>query len=510
MNIQFEHIPQLQLLSLNGPETQEITSIVYNSVETLPGSAFFCVAGENTDGHLYIQEAIDKGASAVIGTDGAVLKRFSSLYPQATFLEVKDSKSALAHISNHFYGNAQDRLIKVGVTGTNGKTTTATYIYNLFNLMGVPCGFLGTTGIWSSTGKLAYKKSTPTTPISSDIHNVFSQLASQGDQAAAMEVSSIALDQKRVEGIIFDVAIHTNISEEHMEYHKTFGHYLQSKLELFRQAKSAVINLDDAGMSKEIMEIVHYPHLTYSKDPMSGADLVWGNCRTGEHGLTFSLSYNGITHQIEVPLFGEYNAGNLTAAIAAALLSGKSMEEILAVLPAMPQVEGRFQVLPGPEGRKIILDYAHTPVAIDMVLREARKLPHRRLIAMIAGIGIRDFSKMPKMARASEGKADMIIVTVDHPGYHDPNDVVDAVVRGFTVPYKQEVRTAPSRREAVIETLKASGPEDLILLSSGCINGSQIIKGQYVPHSDEEIIEEFFMHQRLGAKQRNDAGQLFL
>ncbi|WP_341201646.1 UDP-N-acetylmuramoyl-L-alanyl-D-glutamate--2,6-diaminopimelate ligase [Planomicrobium okeanokoites] len=496
MNIQFTEIPHLTPLSVSGPESQEITSIVYNSVETKKGSAFFCVTGENTDGHLYIEEAIGNGACAIIGTNKEILEHHSAMSPHVTFLEVENSKVAMAHISNYFYGNSQDRLIKVGVTGTNGKTTTATFVYSLFNLLDLPCGFLGTTGIWSSTGKLAYKKSTPTTPISSDIHNIFSQLDAQGDVAAAMEVSSIALDQKRVEGITFDVAIHTNISEEHMEYHKTFTHYLQSKLELFKQAKSAVVNLDDAGMSSEILEIVQYPCLTYSADPNSGADLIWGNCRTLDAGLAFDLIYQGISRQVQVPIFGEYNAGNLAAAIAAALLAGKAIDEILAVLPDMPQVEGRFQVLAGPEGRKIILDYAHTPVAIDLVLKEAKKLPHRKLIAMIAGIGIRDFSKMPKMAKASEGKADTIVVTVDHPGYNDPNEVVEAVVQGFTIPYKQEVVTAPSRRDAVIEALKASGPDDIVLLSSGCINGAQIIKGEYIPHSDEEIIEEFFLQQK--------------
>lgn len=495
MKIQFNEIPNLQLLSVNGPEAQEITSIVYNSVETQEGSAFFCVTGENTDGHLYIEEAIEKGAHAIIGTNVEIMAKYIALHPQLSFLMVESSKIAMAYMSDYFYSNAQDRLIKIGVTGTNGKTTTATYVYNLFNLLDLPCGFLGTTGIWSSQGKLDYNKSTPTTPISSDIHNIFSQLADQGDRAAAMEVSSIALDQKRVEGIVFDVAIHTNISEEHMEYHKTFGHYLQSKLELFRQAKTAVVNLDDAGMSQEILEVADYPCLTYSAKPDSGADLIWENCRTQNNGLAFDLRYEGTSRRVEVPLFGEYNAANLTAAIAAALLSGKSLDEILLVLPDMPQVEGRFQVIAGPEGRKIILDYAHTPVAIDLVLQEVKKLPHRRLIAMIAGIGIRDFSKMPKMAKASEGKADTIVVTVDHPGYNDPNDVVDAVVKGFTVPYKQQVVTAPSRKQAVIEALKASGPEDIILLSSGCINGAQIVKGEYIPHSDEEIIEEFFMQQ---------------
>lgn len=495
MNTQFLQIPQFDTLSLSGPGAQEITSIVYNSVDAQAGSAFFCVTGENTDGHLYIEEAIEKGARAVIGTRKELLEQYASAFPQLTFIRVENSKVAMAHFSNYFYGYAQDKLIKVGVTGTNGKTTTATYVYNLFNLLGIPCGFLGTTGIWSSTEKLASKKSTPTTPISSDIHYVFSKLAKQGDQAAAMEVSSIALDQKRVEGIIFEVAIHTNLSEEHMEYHKTFTHYLQSKLELFRQAKASVVNLDDAGMSKEILEIIDHPYLSYSANPESGADLIWNNCRTLAEGLAFDLTYQGETHYLEVPLFGEYNAGNLSAAIGASLLAGKSIEEIMEALPNLPQVEGRFQVIPGPEGRKIILDYAHTPVAIDMILSEVKKLPHHRLIALIAGIGIRDFAKMPKMAKASEGKADTIVVTVDHPGFNDPYEVVEAVVKGFSTPYKQEVLKVPSRKQAVIEALKASGPNDIILLSSGCINGSQIVKGEYIPHSDEAIIEEFFLQQ---------------
>lgn len=495
MDIQFNRIPRLSTTGLYGPETQEINSLAYNSADVQKGSAFFCITGENTDGHLYIDEAVAKGASAIIGTDASALKHFAEKHRDLTFLLVEDSKAALAWISIHFFEHAQDRLIKVGVTGTNGKTTTSTYVYNLFNLLGIPCGFLGTTGIWNSEGKMPVKKSTPTTPISSDIHQIFSQLARRGDRAASMEVSSIALDQKRVEGIVFDVAIHTNISEEHLEYHHTFEHYLKSKLLLFKQAKAAVINIDDNGMAKDILDVVDYPALTYSRHRHAGADLVWDNIRVTPNGMNFDLHYQGQSYLAKVPLYGEYNAGNLTAAIAAALLAGAKMEKIVGVLPKMPQVEGRFQVIEGPESRKIILDYAHTPVALDFVLREVKKLPHNRLIALIAGIGIRDFAKMPKMARAAEGKADVLVVTVDHPGFHDPNDVINEVLKGFSVPYKQPVVTAATRREAVIAALKESGPNDIVLLSSGCINGAQIVKGEHIPHSDEEIIEGFFLQQ---------------
>lgn len=495
MNIQFGHSLNLSEEGHFGPESQEISSIAYNSADVIEGSAFFCIVGENTDGHLFIAEAIGKGAVAVIGSDWQQLKTYAEAFPEITFLAVKDSRQALAAFSIHFFERAQDRLVKVGVTGTNGKTTTAMYVYELFNLLGMPCGFLGTTGIYNSSGKMPYKKSTPTTPISSDIHHIFSQLVSVGDRAAAMEVSSIALDQKRVEGILFDVAIHTNISEEHLEYHHTFENYLACKLQLFRQAKSAVINQDDQGMAKEILEVVDYPALTYSRRLDAGADLVWTNIQIGESGMQFDLHFRQQVYRIEVPLYGEYNAGNLTAAIGAALLSGVPMEQILSVLPKMPQVEGRFQLIEGPEGRKIILDYAHTPVALDLVMREVKKLPHNRLITLVAGIGIRDFSKMPKMAKAAEGKADVLVVTVDHPGFNDPNDVVNEVLKGFKVPYKQQVLTATTRRAAVVTALQESGPNDIILLSSGCINGAQNIRGKFIPHSDEEIIADFFLQQ---------------
>lgn len=492
MEIRLTSIPSFPIIMQFGPEKSKVSSIEYNSMQVVQDCAFFCISGENTDGHLYIGEAIANGATTIVGSNEHLMAEFVEKHPHLSFAVVENVPKALAHMSDFFYHSPQKSLIKVGVTGTNGKTTTATYVYNLFNLLGISCGFIGTTGILGANGKIPFYKSTPTTPISSDIHKIFAKFVAESERAVAMEVSSIALDQKRVEGIRFDVAIHTNISEEHLEYHKLFEHYLQSKLLLFKQAKAAVVNIDDAGMAKEILEVIDYPRLTYSRQLNSGADLIWAACESSDSGLKFDLHYLGKRWPIHVPLYGEYNAANLTAAIGAALLSGIDLEAVLAVLPEMSQVEGRFQVIQGPENRKIILDYAHTPVALSAVLQEVKKLSHNRLIALIAGIGIRDFSKMPKMAKAAEGKADVLVVTVDHPGDNEPRAVIDAVLEGFTVPYKQEVVTADSRREAVLAALQQSGPDDLVLLSSGSINGAQIVKGKYVPHSDEAIIEEFF------------------
>lgn len=497
MDIQWTQLPQIKALHVYGPSMQQTAGIVYDSRDVQNQYAFFCIIGEETDGHLYINEAIQNGATTIIGSDKSILESYASSHPLLSFVLVHDSREALAFIAIEFNHYVSDKLYKVGVTGTNGKTTVATYVRNLLNLLSLPCGMLGTNGIFTSDELLHIKKSTPTTPMSSDVQAIFTELVNRGDKAASMEVSSIALDQHRVSGFEFDVAIHTNISEEHMEYHKTFEHYKMCKLRLFTQAKASVINLDDAGMSQDIIQAVQGSLLTYSSNVESNADLVWTNIQHHLDGMSFDLIYEDQTYRINVPIYGEYNVGNLVSAIGAALFANISLQEILQALPKMQQVDGRFQVIHGPENRTIVLDYAHTPVALEAIMRAVKKLPHNRLITLITGIGIRDFSKMPKMAKTAEGKADALIVTVDHPGYNDPWNVVDAVLKGFTEPYLQEVLTAPSRHEGVIKALEASEPGDIVLLTSGCINGSQIVKGEYIPHSDEEIIHNYFYNTKL-------------
>lgn len=492
MDIHWTQLPFINTLHIYGPTSQYTSGIAYDSRYVQGHSAFFCIIGEETDGHLYIREAIQNGASTIVGSDKTQIESYVHEYPDVTFLLVRDSREALAHVAVEYNSHACDKLLKIGVTGTNGKTTVATYVRDLFNLVGLPCGMLGTNGIYTSTGKLSIKKSTPTTPMSSDLQAVFNLLVNRGDQAASMEVSSIALDQHRVTGFKFDVAIHTNISEEHMEYHKTFEHYKMSKLKLFTQAKASVINVDDLGMGQDILQVVKNPFLTYSHHVDSSAHLIWTNIHHHSNGMSFDLLYNGLSHRIDVPIYGEYNVGNVVSAIGAALLVGVPIDDILSALPNINQVDGRFQVIHGPESRKIVLDYAHTPVALDAIMKAVRKLPHKRLITLIAGIGIRDFAKMPKMARTAEGKAEVLIVTVDHPGNNNPWIVVDAVLSGLSEPYLQEVHTAPSRKEAVIKALEVSQPGDIVLLTSGCINGSQIVRGECIPHTDEDIIQDFF------------------
>ena len=480
------------LLKLVGPSSQSVTSIAYDSRSVKEGTAFFCIKGENEDGHDYSFEALQNGASVIVGTNIAQMEEQSLASPSCTFLVVQDVRCALAYFSIHFYKKVDQCIQTIAVTGTNGKTTVAAFVRSLLTQLNVPTCSIGTNGIWTSTERLQIKKSTPTTPEAPDLHQIFQTLIEVGDKAAVMEVSSIAVDQKRVEGIHFDIAIHTNLSPEHLEYHQTFAHYKQAKMNLFKQARKAVVNIDDERMGCDLIRSFEGDLLTYSLQKNSKADVIATNCKVGSQGTSFELVVNQRSYFVHSSVYGEYNVANLLAAICVGLHNGFHVETMIPILMSIENPEGRFQI-EHYMNRKIILDYAHTPVALANLVEETKKLEHRKLIVMIAGIGIRDFEKMPKMAETIEGKADEVVVSVDHPGFHDPKAIVDQVLTGFSNPNAPNIHTSLTREEGVLTSLALAEENDLVILTSGCINGTQFVNGEKIPHSDEQIIENYFI-----------------
>lgn len=500
MNINFVGNEKLGILKIYGKGQNVISSITYDSRKVEEKAAFSCIQGENFDGHCFLEDAIQKGATVLIGDNQQILKKMSDKYREQTFLLVEDVRVSLAGLAAIFYSEDYKKLSTVAVTGTNGKTTVATYVRSLLNNLGLSAGSIGTTGMWASKGKFDFKQSTPTTPESSDLHYIFRSFYELGEKAAVMEVSSIAVEQKRVEGILFDVGIHTNLSPEHLDYHKDFENYKNAKLKLFNQVKKAVVNVDDPGMADDIINLFNGPILTYSINKEANADVVASDIRVSNSGTTIELSLEGESYIIYTPVYGDYNVANLLSAVCVGLHLDFSIEKIIQALPLIENPIGRFQLLEeGTEGRKIILDYAHTPVALENLLQEVKKLDYNRLIVMIAGVGVRDFNKMPKMAAVVEGKADEIVVSVDHPGYHDPKLIVGRVLDGFSNRSVGNIHTTLTREQGVLASLSLGKENDIILLTSGCINGVQLVKGKEIPHSDEEIIARYF--------KQSDAGQ---
>lgn len=501
MNIQFNQHRQLLIKRIWGRTEQDIDGVFYDSRRVCPESVFVCISGENHDGHLYIKEAVEKGVSVIAGDNPEQLEEGFGQYPDVTFILTESPRSFLAYISILFNDRVHEKMKTVGVTGTNGKTTVAAYVKSLMTNLGMPSGYIGTIGMFSSKGRIQFSQTTPTTPESSDLHSIFQQMYLQGDQLASMEVTSVATEQKRVEGVDFDIAIHTNLTPEHLEFHHTFENYRNAKMKLFYQAKKAVVNLDDDGMADEILEMFPGPVLTYSLDKTSKADVKASNIKMTASGTVFEMIVGGESYIVRAPIFGNYNVANLLAAVCAARHFDFPVQEILPAITKMDCPEGRLEVLQEYGDRNIILDYAHTPPALKNLVAEVKKMPHRRLIVMITGIGIRDWEKMPKMASAIDGEADEIVVSVDHPGFNDPQDIIQKVLVGFKNPHARNIHTAATREEGVLTALDLSEEGDLIILTSGCINGAQLVKGEKIPHFDKEIIDNYFKLKNLSHRE---------
>ncbi|RWZ52206.1 UDP-N-acetylmuramoyl-L-alanyl-D-glutamate--2,6-diaminopimelate ligase [Halobacillus fulvus] len=481
--------------SVQGPRRQPISSVVYDSREVAQNDAFVCITGEHQDGHQYIDQAIRKGAKTIIGTDSQRLHTYADEYPSVSFICVSDSRAALAGLASAVCEYPSESLFTVGVTGTNGKTTVSSFIYTILNQLSIRTGCIGTAGIWDDRQKTDFKQTVPTTPESPDIQRVLKYFCEQDMQAAVIESTSIALDQKRLDRIEFDVAVHTNLTPEHLEFHGTMEAYKQAKMKLFDQSKTAVVNVDDDGMAADLLESLQIPYITYGFQET--ANVRADQMEALKDGTTFQLTAFGKAYEVHAPLFGRYNISNLLAAVAACHQKGFTIEEILSVLCQIKTPEGRFQIVKNDAPFQILLDYAHTPDALENVLQAARQIPHKKLIVMITGIGLRDPKKRPLMARITEGLADEIIVSVDQPGHADRRQVVNDVMEGFRHPESPHIHSKLYREEAIHYAFDLAETDDLVLLTGIGFGGYQIIGDEKVPYSELNVIEDYFAEKKV-------------
>ncbi|AQQ52296.1 UDP-N-acetylmuramoyl-L-alanyl-D-glutamate--2,6-diaminopimelate ligase [Planococcus lenghuensis] len=475
-----------------GNSETNISTIVYDSRKAVKDSAFFCLTGENHDGHRFIEEAIQNGASVIIGSDINTLKQFYLTNPACTFLASADPRQVMGRLAVVQSGYVHKKLKTIAVTGTNGKTTVTAFVRSLLNQARISTGSIGTAGIWDHKQKLEIEQSTNTTPEAPDLHAIFRQFADSGLEAAALEVTSIGIEQQRVVGTVFDIGVHTNLTPEHLEFHKTFTRYRNAKLKLFDQVKKAVINADDDGMRDAILDRFDGPYLTYGiRKP---ADVTASHLRPGSRGTSFRLSIGTATYDVFVPVHGNYNVSNVLAAVCVLLHLGLSNRKIVGALTGIQGPEGRFEIIDHPAGYKIIMDYAHTPDGLEKVLDAAHRFEYRRLILMISGIGLRSPEKRPQMAALAEQQADEIIVTVDHPGFFSREQILDDVFSGFRHPRASNLHREPYRKNAIHKAMALAGPGDLVLLTGLGFGGYQVIGDERVSYNERESIESFAGH----------------
>jgi len=482
------HLMQLKLLAestqtreIDGPLDREIDGIFYDSRRVQKNGLYVAMRGANVDGHQFTEQAIERGAAAI------VVERPES-HSRATSIVVPDSRVALADLAFTFFKKPALRLKMAGVTGTNGKTTTTFLIKHICDGAGLRSGLIGTVRYEIGERVLP---ATRTTPESLDVQEMLAQMAGAGCKAAVMEVSSHALAQDRTRGLEWDVAVFTNLTQDHLDFHQTMENYFESKTRLFtgltsqpnKKKSVAVINLDDPYGEKLVKRLGdNLPVVTYGVG--ARADFRASNYRAEFSGTSFQLEARGKIYLVRVPLIGRFNVYNAMAALAAANSLGVSLREAVVSLAKSPQVPGRLEAVPARRQFQIYVDYAHSDDALLNVLKTLRELGPRRLIVVFGAGGDRDRQKRPLMGRVADQNADFSIITSDNPRKEDPLGIIADVKKGFRT---SNFETVPDRAEAIARAIALAQPRDIILIAGKGHETYQEFADHTIPFDDRQI-----------------------
>ena len=459
---------------ISGNVNGEYSSVVSDSRKVESGSIFVAIQGTISDGHDFIDAAILSGAKMVV----------AEKLPDGTVgVEVNDTAEANAILHRHFYGYPDEDLSLFGVTGTNGKTTSVYLIEHIFNSCGIPCGLLSTIE-WHLGERR--EKSSCTTPDSGSLYKCFSEMKKSALKAAAFELSSHALQQKRAHGLKLRGAVLTNITRDHLDYHGTFENYFQAKKKCFSKlldpdCGTAIINVDDPGGERMARELSGFCKVvTFGSIP--AADWIISDVVSSVDGSCFKLRNYCCEYQVKTQLSGKYNIENLTGAILLALDYGIPPDDVLKSANGDIRVPGRLEKYTGPSGISYFVDYAHTPDALDRVLATLKRDLTGKLIAVFGAGGDRDHGKRSEMGMAAAKRADMLIVTSDNPRTEDPLSIIQDIVSG--IPPYTEYQIEPDRAEAIRLAVKTARPGDVVLISGKGHEDYQEIMGVKHPFSD--------------------------
>lgn len=456
----------------------EVTGVTHDSRRVKPGSVFVAISGHERDGCHFVEDALSRGAVAVVSERPMRLSR-----PVPHFV-VPEARRALAVLAASFYGKPSRRMKVVGVTGTNGKTTTAWMLRAILQRAGKRCGLLGT--ILYDTGRRILDASI-TTPESVDVQEYLAEMAAERMEYASMEVSSHALCMRRVDLVHFSGAVFTNLSAEHMDYHRTISAYRDAKARLFRDlgpAAFAVLNADDKH-SEYMAEIAGARNIRrYGLKP--GADVAGRVEESTLDGLRMKITTAGESADVRLPFIGSHNASNALAATAAALELGFDIGAARDGLEAAPCVPGRLEPVPCERGCKVLVDFAHTDQALKSVLQSLRKVAEKRIIVVFGAGGDRDRAKRPRMGRVVEQNADLSWVTSDNPRSENPRAIIDEILAGMKS--SRRVHVQPDRQAAIEEAIRESQPGDLVLIAGKGHERTQRFDHTVIPFDDREAV----------------------
>jgi UDP-N-acetylmuramoyl-L-alanyl-D-glutamate--2,6-diaminopimelate ligase len=468
----------------------EIGKVQYDSRKIQRGDCFIAIKGTASDGHAFIQNAIQQGAKVVVLQDDKVLPDALCMHAGVIKVVVPDSRRALAVMSANYFDHPSMKLICVGITGTNGKTTTSRLVQSILEAGGEKTGLVGT--IEYNIGDQIIP-ATHTTPESLELNELFASMVQNNCTAVSMEVSSHALDQSRVYGIGFDVAVFTNLTQDHLDYHVTMENYFEAKKTLFTYLKpsgSAVINYDDRW-GVQLLGSIKAKSITYGINV--SADIFAKEIKLGIEGTTFVISNGHGERTVSTPLIGTFNLYNILAAYTSGVALGLSQEQILSGIKNVKNVRGRFERITSPAGWTAIIDYAHTPDALGNCLKTIHDvLPRKnrgRIITVFGAGGDRDKTKRPIMGRIAGDYSDLVIVTSDNPRTEAPETIIDDIIRGIT--RHASVLREVDRQTAIERAINGAQQGDVILVAGKGHEDYQVIGKEKKHFNDREIIEKF-------------------
>lgn len=480
---------------LHGDPSVKISSIEYNSAMVKKGSLFVAVEGFVRDGHDYVKDAVGKGAAAIV-ISGNRKSGFLDLKDHAAILTSDDSRKALSRISAAYYGYPAGKVPLIGITGTNGKTSTTYMIESILKNAGMSPGVAGTVDHRWKEKKIQAKN---TTPESKDLHELFSEMVSDGADAIIMEVSSHSLKLSRVDDMDFDAAAFTNLTRDHLDFHETFEDYFESKKLLFslldrssKKSRSAIINTDDEYGNILIKQKNNYSSRFYSigidSDPDYKVDR--NSIRNSMDGISYMLEKPAEMRgrKIDLNVTGKFQVYNSLTALAVCRCMGVPVETILKGLSDIKTIPGRFDRLKSETGFSIIIDYAHTNDALEKLLNSVNELPHGKIITLIGCGGNRDKSKRPLMGKAAVRNSDRVIITSDNPRNEDPDDIIRDIVEGLDA---DNFEIQPDREKAIKMAIDSAEKDDIVVIAGKGHEDYQIIGDKRIHFDDREIAGKY-------------------
>ena len=480
-------VQPLSSKKLTGSADVEISSVVYDSRRVGAGALFACIRGAKFDGHDFIAEALRSGASALLVERPERVPADA----RAPFVTVPDTRAALPILANQFFDYPSRRLRLIGVTGTNGKTTTTYLIESMLRSAGRATGVIGTLGAQIHGQEVETER---TTPESVDLQELLARMVSEGVEVAAMEVSSHALAMRRTMGCEFDIGVFTNLTQDHLDFHRSLEDYLDAKLTFFREyAKAsskqftAIVNVDDPN-GERVARATCGTVLTYGIH--RPADVRAARIHAAAGGIEFHVACTVGEFDVKMRLGGSFNVYNSLAAVGVGIALGLGVREIRTGLEAVPAVAGRFEAVDCAQDFSVIVDYAHTPDGLENVLHSARELAKARLIVVFGCGGDRDRAKRPIMGRIAADLADVCIVTSDNPRSESPDAIIGDIVAGIDGGRKTAVEVVPDRRDAIKQALDIASAGDLVVIAGKGHETYQIFKDQVVHFDDREVVRE--------------------